>query len=245
MVDGCAHCAVAVVVSRCCPHRHRRHPCRPRHRRHRRRRRRRHCRRPRRRRRRCRRVAVVAVVAIVVVIIVVAHQAPYPDLLSRSHSSFLFDCCVYKARPCSQRILMMPLIGLFQVESANPSVADFQEGGGDPILDLVANELEFLTLGDDYVEDMSEDVADGIMGVADGIEVAADGEAMSPIRNLGKRLVLLQRLFDDFEGNINWEDDEDEEDEDDANGTVEQSDSSHHRFSDGHSLADEEEAYRK
>ncbi len=59
---------------------------------------------------------------------------------------------------------------------------------------------------------MSEDVADGIMGVADGIAVAADGEAMSPIRNLGEQLDLLERLFDDFEGNINWEDDEDEED---------------------------------
>ncbi len=114
-----------------------------------------------------------------------------------------------------------------------------------PDLNLVANELEFLALGDDYVKDMSEDVADGITGVADGIAVAADGKAMSPIRNLGERLVLLECLFDDFEGNINWEDDEDEEDEDDANGTVEQSDSSCHRFSDGRSLADEEEAYRR
>ena len=75
--------------------------------------------------------------------------------------------------------------------------------------------------------------------------VAADGEAMSPILNLGERLVLLERLFDDFEGNISWEDDEDEEDEDDANGTVEQSDFSSHRFFDGRSLADEEEAYRR
>ena len=40
----------------------------------------------------------------------------------------------------------------------NPSVADFQEGGGEPILDLVIDEFEFLNLGDDYVEDMSEDV---------------------------------------------------------------------------------------
>ena len=132
-----------------------------------------------------------------------------------------------------------------QGETANPSVADFQEGGGEPILDLVIDEFEFLNLGDDYVEDMSEDVADGITGVADGIAVAADGEAMSPICNLGERLVLLERLFNDFEGNINWEDDEDEEDEDDANGTVEQSDSSSHQFFDGRSLADEEEAYRR
>ena len=90
-----------------------------------------------------------------------------------------------------------------------------------PNLNLVANELEFLALGDDYVEDMSEDVADGITGVAAGIAVAADGKAMSPIRNLGEQLVLLKCLFNDFEGNINWEDDEDEEDEDDAHGTVE------------------------
>ena len=54
-------------------------------------------------------------------------------------------------------------------------------------------------------------------------------------------------LFDDFEGNINWEDyDEDNEDnENDANGTVAQPDSSRHQFSDGHSLAEEEEAYRR
>ena len=148
-------------------------------------------------------------------------------------------------QPAHPHDAALTLIGLFQGETANPSVADFQEGGGEPILDLVIDEFEFLNLGDDYVEDMSEDVADGITGVADGIAVAADGEAMSPICNLGERLVLLERLFNDFEGNINWEDDEDEEDEDDANGTVEQSDSSHHRFSDGHSLADEEEAYRK
>jgi hypothetical protein len=148
-------------------------------------------------------------------------------------------------QPAHPHDATLALIGLFQGESANPSVVDFQEGGGDPILDLVTNEFEFLTLGDDYVEDMSEDVADGITGVADGIAVAADGEAMSPIRNLGERLVLLEHLFDDFEGNINWEDDEDEEDEDDAYGTVEQSDSSSHQFSDGRSLADEEESYRR
>jgi hypothetical protein len=147
-------------------------------------------------------------------------------------------------QPAHPHDASLALIGLFQGETVNPSVADFQEGGGEPILDLVIDEFEFLNLGDDYVEDMSEDVADGITGVADGIAVAADGEAMSPICNLGERLVLLERLFDNFEGNINWEDDEDEEDEDDANGTVEQSDSYSHRFFDG-SLADEEEAYRR
>ena len=77
-----------------------------------------------------------------------------------------------------------------------------------------------------------------------GIAAAADGEALSPIRNLGERLVVLEHLFDVFEGNINWEDDDDD-DEDDANGTVAQPDSSHHQFSDGHSLAEEEEAYRR
>jgi hypothetical protein len=92
----------------------------------------------------------------------------------------------------------LDLIGLFQGESVNPSVADFQEGGGDPIVDLVANELEFLALGDDYVKDMCKDVVNGITDVAYGIAVAADGDAMSPIRNLGERLVLLERLFDDF-----------------------------------------------
>ena len=46
---------------------------------------------------------------------------------------------------------------------------------------------------------------------------------------------------------INWEDDneDDEDDEDDANGMVAQPDSSRHQFSDGHSLAEEEEAYRR
>ncbi len=47
---------------------------------------------------------------------------------------------------------------------------------------------------------------------------------------------MLKCLFDDFEGNINWE----EDNEDDANGTVTQSDSSHDQFSDGHSWADGE-----
>jgi hypothetical protein len=74
--------------------------------------------------------------------------------------------------------------------------------------------------------------------------VAADSKALSPIRKLGERLVVLEHLFDDFEGNINWEED-DEGDENDANGTVAQSDSYRDRFSCGHSLADEEEAYRR
>jgi len=38
--------------------------------------------------------------------------------------------------------------------------------------------------------------------VTDGIVAAADSEALSPIRNLGEQLVVLERLFDDFEGNI-------------------------------------------
>ena len=106
------------------------------------------------------------------------------------------------------------LIGLFQ---EGESVADFQEGdllegGSDPFVDLI-NELEFLDLGADYVDDM-----DRMVDVTDGFAAAADGEALSPIRNLGERLVVLEHLFDDFEGNINWEDNGDEEDEDDAMG---------------------------
>ena len=89
-----------------------------------------------------------------------------------------------------------------------------------------------------------------MVDVTDGIAAAADGEALSPIRNLGERLVVLEHLFDDFKGNINWEDDDeddedDKDDEDDANGTVAQPDSSCHQFLDGHSLAEEEEAYRR
>ena len=41
------------------------------------------------------------------------------------------------------------------------------------------------------------------MDVTDGIAAAADSEALSPIWNLGERLVVLERLFDVFEGNIN------------------------------------------
>ncbi len=80
--------------------------------------------------------------------------------------------------------------------------------------------------------------------MTDRIAAAADGKALSSIRNLGERLIVLEHLSDDFEGNINWEDD-DEDDEDDANGTLAQPDSSCHQFSDGHSLAEEEEAYRR
>ena len=88
-----------------------------------------------------------------------------------------------------------------------------------------------------------------MVDVTDGIAAAADGEALSPIRNLGERLVVLEHLFDDFKGNINWEDDDeddedDKDDEDDANGTVAQPDSSRHQFSNGRSLAEEEEEYR-
>ena len=72
----------------------------------------------------------------------------------------------------------------------NPSVVDFQEGSGDPIVDLVANEFDFLALGDDYVEDVSKDVAGGMADVADGIVGVADGKSLSP--NLGDRPDLLE-----------------------------------------------------
>ena len=56
---------------------------------------------------------------------------------------------------------------------------------------------------------------------------------------------MLEHLFDDFEGNMNWVED-DEDNENNVNGTtVAQSDFSCDQFSDGHSLADEEEAFRK
>ena len=135
----------------------------------------------------------------------------------------------------------LALIGLLQ---EGERVADFQEGdflegGYNPFVDLIRNQLEFLELGDNYVDDIK-----GIVDVTDRIVAAADGKALLLIRNLGERLVVLQHLFDDSEGNFHWEED-DEEDVDDANGKVAQSDSSHHQFSDGHSLADEEEAYRR
>ena len=92
----------------------------------------------------------------------------------------------------------LALIGLFR---EGESIADFQEGdfleGGsdpDPFFDLI-NELEFLDLGDDYVDDI-----DRMVDVTDRIAAAADGEALSPIRNLGERLFVLEHLFDDFEG---------------------------------------------
>jgi len=136
----------------------------------------------------------------------------------------------------------LALIGLFQEgESiADLQEGDFLEGGSDPFVDLI-NQLEFLELGADYVNDIDRmvDVTNRI-----GAAAAADGEALSPIWNLGEQLVLLKHLFNDFEGNINWEDD-DEDDEDDANGMLAQRDSSCHQFSDGHSLAEEEEAYRR
>jgi hypothetical protein len=134
----------------------------------------------------------------------------------------------------------LALIGLFQEgESvAKFQEGDFLEGGSDPFVDI-NNEVEFLELGNDYVDDV-----DKIMDVTNGIAAAASSEALLPIRNLGERLVVLEHLFDDFESNINWEEDN-EDDEDNVNGMVAQPDSSHHQFSDGHSLADEEEAYRR
>ena len=135
----------------------------------------------------------------------------------------------------------LALIGLFQdgESVADLQEGDFLEGGYDPFVDLINNELEFLDLGNDYVDEIN-----GIVDVTDWIADAADGEALSPSRNLRERLIVLEHLFGDFEGNINWQED-DEEDEDNANGTVAQSDSYRHQFSDGHSLADEEEAYRR
>jgi len=88
---------------------------------------------------------------------------------------------------------------------------------------------------------------DRMVDVTDGITAAAYGEALSPIRNLGEQLVVLEHLFDDFEGNINWEDDDEvnEDNEDDANAMVAQPNSSRHQFSDGQSMAEEKEAYRR
>ncbi len=76
----------------------------------------------------------------------------------------------------------LALIGLFQ---EGESVADFQEGdflegGSDLFVDLI-NELEFLELGADYVDDINR-----MVDVIDGIAAAADGKALSPIRNLGE-----------------------------------------------------------
>ena len=135
----------------------------------------------------------------------------------------------------------LALIGLFQdgESVADLQEGDFLEGGYDPFVDLINNELEFLDLGNDYVDEIN-----GIVDVTDWIADAADSEALLPSQNLRERLVVLEHLFGDFEGNINWQED-DEEDEDNANGTVAQSDSYRHQFSDGHSLADEEEAYRR
>jgi hypothetical protein len=104
----------------------------------------------------------------------------------------------------------LALISLFhegESVDADFQEGDFLEGGSDPFVDIINNELEFLELGGDYINDI-----DGIVDVTDGIAAAADGEALSPIRNLGEQLVMLENLFDDFEGNINWEEDDDEDD---------------------------------
>ena len=50
-----------------------------------------------------------------------------------------------------------------------------------------------------------------MVDVTDGIAAAADGEALSPIRNLGEQLVMLEHFFYDFEGNINREDDNEDD----------------------------------
>ncbi len=46
--------------------------------------------------------------------------------------------------------------------------------------------------------------ADLVIG---GISDVADGEALSHIQNLGNQLIAPKCIFDNFEGNINWEDD--------------------------------------
>jgi len=44
-------------------------------------------------------------------------------------------------------------------------------------------------------------------------KILAGTDVWTPyIRNLGEQLVMLENLFDDFEGNINWEEDDDEDD---------------------------------
>jgi len=101
----------------------------------------------------------------------------------------------------------LALIGLFQ---EGESVADFLEGdflegGSDPFVDSI-NEQEFLDLVADYVDDINR-----MVDVTDVIAAAADGEALSPIRNLGEQLVVLEKNFDDFKGNINWEDDNEDD----------------------------------
>ena len=137
------------------------------------------------------------------------------------------------------RKAVLALIGLFQ---EGESVADFQEGyffegGADPFASLI-NELEFLMLGNDYANDI-----DGIVDVTHGDCGCIRLQSLVPILNLGERLVVLKHLFDVFEENISWE--EDDEDDDDASGTVAQSDSSQDQFSDGHTLADEEEVHKR
>jgi hypothetical protein len=117
----------------------------------------------------------------------------------------------------------LALMGLFQEGSADSSVAD-----------SVADELEFLTLGNDYVNWM-----DGIADVANGIVNAADGKV-----NLSKGCILLQSLVDDFDSNINWEANNEEEDAVIGTVSFHSSVEGHNRFSNGLSWVDWEEAYR-
>ncbi len=105
----------------------------------------------------------------------------------------------------------------------------FQEGRADSsVADSVADELEFLTLGNNYVNEM-----DGIKDVTGLTANAADGKA-----NLGKGFVLLQSLSSDFDSNINWEDNNEEEDA--VTGTVQfhSSMEGHDQFSNWHSWED-------
>jgi hypothetical protein len=81
--------------------------------------------------------------------------------------------------------------------------------------------------------------------VADGIVFAADGKVLPPIQNLGKGFVPLKHLFDDFNSNINWEDDDGEEDETTGTVTFQSSVEGHNELSNGHSWADGEEVYRR
>jgi hypothetical protein len=51
----------------------------------------------------------------------------------------------------------LALIGLFQdgESVADLQEGDFLEGGYDPFVDLINNELEFLDLGNDYVDEIN------------------------------------------------------------------------------------------
>ena len=68
------------------------------------------------------------------------------------------------AQPTHPHDTALALLGLFQEGGADPSVSDSD-----------ANELEFLALGDDYVNGIKE-----ITDVANGIGVGVDGKTLRP-----------------------------------------------------------------